>query len=150
MMEPVAGSPPGRPLSGRDITIYAAIGLGVWLNGALTFRLGGAFLFESGPAVTGMVAIFISVAVCLIFRSTMRWRGTRESEALTVAVIMLLPGLFGEAARQSVFSWATGLDIRAEPRFAAIMFLGNAVLIAYALARHLRARRNLSVPSRTG
>ncbi|HEX4105651.1 MAG TPA: DUF5367 family protein [Rhizomicrobium sp.] len=129
-----------RELGNRDALIYAAIGLGVWLNGALTFRLGGAFLFESGLAMSVAVAIFISLAVCFIFRSTMRWRGTKESEALTVAIIMLLPGLFGEAARQSVFGWATGLDASAAPRFSAIMFLGNAVLIAYALARTLRTR----------
>ena len=70
----------------------------------------------------------------------MRWRRTKESEALTVAILMLLPGLFGEAARQTVFGWATGLDARAAPRFSATMFLGNAVLIAYALTRSIRAR----------
>jgi hypothetical protein len=83
--------------------------------------------------VSVAVALFVAVAICLIFRSTMRWRGTRESEALSVAITMLLPGLFGEAARQSVFVWATGLSVEAAPRFSAIMFFGNGVLIAYAL-----------------
>lgn len=129
----------GRNLTKRDMVVYAAIGLGVWLNGAITFRLGGVFLFESGPMIGVAVALFIAGAVCLIFRSTMRWRGTKESEALAVAVIMLLPGLFGEAARQSVFQWATGLDVQAAPRFSATMFLGNGVLIAYALIRSRRA-----------
>lgn len=128
-----------RDLTNRDITIYALIGLGVWLNGALTFRLGGDFLFQSGPLVTAAVAIVVAVAVCLIFRGTMRWRGTKDAEALTVAIAMLLPGLFGEAARQSVFHWATGLPIRAAPRFSAIMFLGNGVLITYALIKARRA-----------
>jgi hypothetical protein len=130
----------GRDLTNRDMAIYAAIGLGVWLNGAVTFRLGGAFLFEGGPWISAAVAVFIAVAVCLIFRSTMRWRGTRESEALTVAISMALPGLFGEAARQSVFHWATGLPVDVAPRFSAIMFLGNGVLIAYALFRARRTR----------
>lgn len=130
-----------RQLCNRDITIYAGVGAGVWLNGALTFRLGGPFLFEGGRAMTIAVAAFIAAAVCLIFRSTMRWRGTQESEALVVAVVMLLPGLFGEAARQSFFTWATGLEVGAAPSFSAIMFFGNAVLISYALMRHLRSRR---------
>jgi NADH:ubiquinone oxidoreductase subunit 2 (subunit N) len=133
----------GRDLTSRERWIYAAIGLSVWLNGAVTFRLGGAFLFESGPVVMILVATFISVAVCLIFRSTMRWRGTRQDEALTVAVIMALPGLFGEAAREALFTWATGLEVSAAPRFAATMFLGNAVLIAYATIKMYRARAPL-------
>jgi hypothetical protein len=130
----------GHDLTNRDMTIYAVIGLGVWLNGAFTFRLGGAFLFESGPLISVAVALFVAVAVCLIFRSAMRWRGTKESEALTVAITMLLPGLVGEAVRQSVFHWATGLPVQAAPRFSAIMFLGNSALIAYALIRARRAR----------
>jgi hypothetical protein len=130
----------GRDLTLREIWIYAAIGFSVWLNGAVTFRLGGAFLFESGPLVTVLVTAFISVAVCLIFRSTMRWRGTRQDEALTVAVVMALPGLFGEAAREAAFTWATGLDVSVAPRFAAIMFFGNAVLFAYGAIRAYRAR----------
>jgi hypothetical protein len=132
-----------RDLTGREMAIYAAIGFSVWLNGVLTFRLGSAFLFESSPATGIAVALFICIAVCLIFRSTMRWRRTKESEALTVAVTMMLPGLFGEAARMSLFSWATGLDVRVAPRFAATMILGNAALIAYAL---VRARLACRVP----
>ena len=131
----------GRDLTLREIWIYAAIGFSVWLNGAVTFRLGGAFLFESGPLVTILVTAFIAVAVCLIFRSTMRWRGTRETEALSVAVIMALPGLFGEAGREAFFTWATGLDVRTAPRFAAAMFFGNAVLFAYGAIKAYRARR---------
>ena len=57
----------GRDLSNRDMVIYAAIGLGVWLNGALTFRLGGAFLFERGPLVSVAVALFVAVLWAVIF-----------------------------------------------------------------------------------
>ena len=128
-----------RGLSNRDIAIYAAVGFTVWLNGALTFRLGGAFLFENGLAVGVLVALVIAVAVCLIFRSTMRWRGALETEAVTIAVVMALPGLFGETARQTVFSWATGMRVEADPQFAATIFFGNAILQIYALAMARRA-----------
>ena len=39
-------------LSDRDILIYAAIVYSVWLNGALTFWLGGTALFENLPLVS--------------------------------------------------------------------------------------------------
>jgi len=121
----------------RDVAIYAAAGFSVWLNGAVTFRLGGRFLFESGPWVTVLVAVVIAALVCLIFRTAMVWRKAPASQAVTVA--MALPGLFGEAARQLVFGWATGLPASAQPAFAAVMLFGNAVLLTYAVVRARRA-----------
>jgi hypothetical protein len=123
------------PLRDRDILIYAAIGFSVWLNGALTFWLGGQGLFESGPAVSLLVAVAIAISVCLIYRSTMRWRKTDITQAVPAAVAMLLPGLFGEVVRQLVFPWATGLKPAAQPAFVATILFGNAVLLAYALWR---------------
>jgi len=123
----------------RDVAIYAAAGFSVWLNGAVTFRLGGRFLFESGPWVTVLVAVVIAALVCLIFRTAMVWRKAPASQAVTVAVLMALPGLFGEAARQLVFGWATGLPASAQPAFAAVMLFGNAVLLTYAVVRARRA-----------
>ena len=123
------------PLCDRDIQIYAAVGFSVWLNGALTFRLGGRALFGNGPWVLLLVAVFIALAVCLIYRSTMRWRKSDMTQAVPVAVVMLLPGLFGEVARQLVFSWATGLKPDSQPAFVATILFGNAVLLTYALWR---------------
>jgi hypothetical protein len=127
----------------RDVWIYALVGFCVWLSGAVNFRLGGTWLFESGPWVTTVAALIIALLVCLIFRSTLRWRGTSETDALTVAVVMLLPGLFGEAMRQIVFHWATGLKSTTQPAFAASVIFGNSVLMTYALWKQWRARRNL-------
>ena len=128
-------------ISDRDICIYASVGFSVWLSGAVNFRLGGKWLFESGPWVTAIVALVIALLVCLIFRSTLRWRGTSETDALNVAVVMLLPGLFGEALRQIMFHWATGLKPATQPAFAASVIFGNGVLMVYALWKQRRARR---------
>lgn len=126
-------------LSGKDLLIYSAIGFSVWLSGALEFRFAGGALFESGALVALLSAVFIAVGVCLIFRTTMRWRKSPESQAVTVAVTMALPGLFGEAARQLLFGWMTGLAPRTQPVFAATIFFGNAVLLTYAIIRQRRA-----------
>lgn len=117
----------------RDLFIYAAIGFGVWLSGALEFRYAGKWLFESGPRIALLSAAFVAVAVCLIFRSTLLWRGGNPRDGVTVAVAMGLPGLFGETARQLVFGWSTGLAPATQPMFAATLFFGNAVLLAYSL-----------------
>jgi len=128
-------------MTNKNILIYFIAGLGVWLNGAVTFRLGGRILFESGPLVSMIVAVAIAIAVCLVLRVTMTWRKAEESDAVTIAVIMALPGLFGETARQTVFSWATGLPVDAAPTFDAAIFFGNAVLLTYAVIKARRARR---------
>ena len=120
-------------MSRRDIVIYAAAGLAIWLNGAVMFRLGGRVLFDNGPILVAVVGIAVAVLVCVAFRATLAWRRGRPSDALTVAVVMALPGLFGEVARQSVFSWATDMPVASAPGLAAVIFFGNAVLLSYAL-----------------
>ena len=126
-------------MSNRDLLIYAAAGLGVWLNGAVTFRLGGRFLFESGPLVTVLVGLVIAALVCAAFRATLAWRKGQPKDAVTVAVVMALPGLFAETARQILFPWATGLGVALAPQFDAVIFFGNAALLSYALVVARRA-----------
>jgi hypothetical protein len=125
-------------MSDKDRLIYALAGLSVWLNGALTFRLGGRFLFENGHWVALLAAVVIALLVCLVFRACMGWRKAPASQAVTVAVIMALPGLFGETARQLVFGWATGMGLATQPAFAATIFFGNAVLLTYAAVKERR------------
>ncbi|HEX2593001.1 MAG TPA: DUF5367 family protein [Rhizomicrobium sp.] len=127
------------PLSDRDLLIYAAAGFAVWLFGALEFRWLGGAMFENGALITALAAASIALSVCLLYRSAMRWRGTAMDQAVTVAVVMALPGLFGEAARQLVFGWATGLKPETEPAFVATIIFGNAVLLAYAVFRQRAA-----------
>ncbi len=133
-------------MSRRDALIYALAGLGIWLNGAVSFRLGGRILFHNGPLVIAAVAVAVAVLVCLAFRVTLAWRKGRAADAVTVAVLMALPGLFGEAGRQLVFPWATGLTTSDAPAFAAVIFFGNAVLLTYAVV----VQRRDSAPAPSG
>jgi len=63
----------------------------------------------------------------------MGWRKGDLSQAVTTAVIMALPGLFAETARQLVFTPATGLPPEASPIVSSVIFFGNAVLLTYAV-----------------
>ncbi len=120
-------------MSRRDAVIYPLVGFSAWLNGAIGFRLGGRVLFESGPLVTAVVAIVIAALVCAVLRGTMGWRKADPSQSVTIAVVMAVPGLFGETVRQLLFTGATGLPLAASPTFSAVIFFGNAVLLTYAL-----------------
>jgi hypothetical protein len=120
-------------MNGREMLLCGALGFAVWLSGALEFRYAGEFLFERGPWIAALSAIVIAISVCLIFRTTLRWRRLPRGQAVTLAVVMGLPGLFGEAVRQLLFVWATGLKPEIQPVFAATLFFGNAALLACAL-----------------
>jgi hypothetical protein len=63
----------------------------------------------------------------------MGWRKADPSQAVSIAVIMAVPGLFAETARQLIFTATTGLPIAASPTFSAVIFFGNGVLLTYAL-----------------
>jgi hypothetical protein len=63
----------------------------------------------------------------------MNWGKAPPSKALEIAVVMITPGLFGEVARLSVFSWATGLRPETAAPFAAVMIFSTAFLLVYAM-----------------
>ncbi len=119
----------------REMGLFALLGLGVWLQGAVMFRLGGRVMFESGPWVLLLSGAGIALSVCVLLRTVMTWRKALASQSVLVAVIMALPGLFGDVAYISAFHWFTGLNATTAAPFAAMIIFGNAVLLAYALVR---------------
>lgn len=116
-----------------ELAILALLGFGIWLGGAVTFRLGGGVLFDSGPWVLAASAVAIAITVCLLLRSIMNWRKAPAAQAVTVAVAMALPGLFGCAAYTLAFTQVTGLASTNAGPYAAVMLFGNATLLAYSL-----------------
>ena len=126
-------------MSPRETALYAGIGFLVWLSGAVLFRLGGALMFESGPWVLLAAAVGIAVSVCFLLKATMDWRRAPAAEAVTIAVVMALPGLFGDVAYVLAFARITGLHPVTAGPYAALIIFGNACLLAYALVRARQA-----------
>ena len=127
-------------MAGRELGVLALLGFGIWAGGAVTFRFGGGLLFENGPWVLLASAIGIAVTVCVLLRSVMNWRKSPSAEAVTVAVAMALPGLFGDVAYTLAFAPITGLSPVTAGPYAAIIIFGNACLLSYALWLQRRAR----------
>ena len=123
----------------KEITTLSLLGFGVWLSGAVTFKFGGAAMFENGPWVLAASAVAIALAVCLVLRSVMDWRKVAISQSVTVAVIMTLGGLFGDVAFILGFHQITGLSQTTAGSYAAVVIFGTAVLFLYALIRQTRA-----------
>lgn len=119
----------------RETILYAVLGFGVWLSGAVMFRLGGKLMFESGLWMLLFSAVGIAVSVCLLLRTTMAWRKAPLHQSVLIAVVMALPGLFGDVAYVSDFSAITGLQPATAGPFAALVMFGNAILLTYSLVR---------------
>lgn len=123
----------------REMAILGLIGFAIWLSGAVTFRFGGALLFENGPWVLAASALGIALTVCLLLRTIMDWRKAPAAQSVTVAAVMTLSGLFGDVAYVLGFHRITGLAQTTAGAYAAVVIFGTAVLFAYALVRQARA-----------
>ena len=123
----------------REMGLLGLIGFGIWLSGAVGFRLGGALMFENGPLVLAFVAVGMAFSVCLLLRAIMDWRKVPVAQSATVALVMTLGGLFGDVAYILDFSAITGLKAATAGPFAAVLIFATAVLYAYALIRAARA-----------
>jgi hypothetical protein len=120
-------------MTAREMTTLALLGFGIWLSGAVMFRFGGGVMFENGPWVVAASALGIALSVCLLLSSIMGWRKVPASQAVTAAVVMTLPGLFGDVAYVLAFQRITGLGGEAAAAYAAVVIFGTAALLAYAL-----------------
>ena len=119
----------------KEMTTLSLLGFGIWLSGAVMFRFGGGLMFENGPWVLALSGAGIALSVCILLASIMGWRKTPSSQAVTVAVVMSLPGLFGDVAYILGFHAITGLQPATAGPYAAVVIFGTAALLAYALAR---------------
>jgi hypothetical protein len=117
----------------KEMTTLSLLGFGIWLSGAVMFRFGGALMFENGPWVLAASGVGIAFSVCLLLSSIMGWRKTPADQAVTAAVVMTLPGLFGDVAYVLGFHRITGLGAATAGPYAAVVIFGTAVLFAYAL-----------------
>jgi hypothetical protein len=120
-------------MTSREMTTLAILGFAIWLSGAVMFRFGGALMFENGPWVLAASGIGIALSICLLLSSIMGWRKVPAAQAVTAAVVMTLPGMFGEVAYVLAFQRITGLSPATAGAYAAVVIFGTAVLMAYAL-----------------
>jgi hypothetical protein len=122
-------------MTARENAILALLGFGIWLSGAVMFRFGGALMFENGPWILAASAAGIALSVCLLLKTVMDWQKIEIGRSVPVAVVMTLPGLFGDVAYILDFHQITGLRAETAGAYAAVVIFGTAALYLYALVR---------------
>jgi hypothetical protein len=120
-------------MTAKEMTTLSLLGFGIWLSGAVMFRFGGGLMFENGPWILAASGAAIALSVCLLLSAIMGWRKTPPAQAVTAAVVMTLPGLFGDVAYVLAFHRITGLAPATAAAYAAVVLFGTAALFAYAL-----------------
>jgi hypothetical protein len=126
-------------MSQRETAFLALLGFVIWLQGAVTFHFAGALLLEHGLPILALVGVVVAVSICVLLTTIMGWRKLPAAQSVTVAVVMLLPGLFGDVVYVLAFNRLTGLQPASVGAFAAVMLFGTAVLLAFALVRAARS-----------
>jgi hypothetical protein len=119
----------------RELWLLSLIGFSIWLSGAVTFRFGGHMMFETGTAAVALSAFAIAMSVCLLLRAVMDWRKVPIGRSVLVAVVMTLPGLFGDVVYVTWFHALSGLRPATAATYAGVVIFGTAVLYLYALVR---------------
>jgi len=87
-----------------DKFLFLLFGLGFWVVGTIWYELRGPRVFESGPQrywINFVVTPVVTAVVCILI---LKWRQVPAAHWASAALLIALPGMFGEAALLSQFA----------------------------------------------
>ena len=123
-----------------DRILFFLFGLAFWIIGTLWYEVRGPFVFETTSLrywINFILTPIVSAAVCI---AILRWRHIPAPEWASAALLIALPGMFGEAVLLSNFSV---LMPRMQPasagRYGAFLFAAYALFLTIAEIVTLRA-----------
>jgi hypothetical protein len=117
----------------NDKLLFGLFGLTFWIVGTLAYEARGPQVFEASArrywfnfAVTPVV----TAAVCILI---LRWRKIPAAEWATAALLIALPGMFGEAALLSNFArFMPRMHPATAGRYGAFLFASYALFLTIA------------------
>jgi len=87
-----------------DRFFFLLFGLAFWVIGTIWYELRGPRVFESSPQrywVNFVLTPIVTAALCILI---LKWRHVPASHWASAALLIALPGMFGEAALLSHFA----------------------------------------------
>ena len=124
----------------RDRVLFLLFGLAFWIIGTLWYELRGPLVFETTSLrywINFVLTPIVSAAVCI---AILKWRHIPTPEWASAALLIALPGMFGEAVLLSNFAV---LMPRMQPasagRYGAFLFAAYALFLTIAEIVTLRA-----------
>jgi len=87
-----------------DKLLFLLFGVGFWVLGTVWYELRGPRVFESGSQrywINFVLTPIVTAAVCILI---LKWRQIPAAHWASAALLIALPGMFGEAALLSNFA----------------------------------------------
>ena len=123
-----------------DKLLFALFGAALWIAGTIWYELRGPHVFESTSQrywINFVVTPILSTAICIFL---LRWRHVPAGEWSSAALLVALPGMFGEAVLLSRFA---SLMPRMHPetagKYGAFLFASYALFLTIAEIITVRA-----------
>jgi hypothetical protein len=125
-----------------DNLLFVGFGAAFWVIGTIFYEWRGPQVFESGSQrywINFVLTPILTAAICVVL---LRWRHVPAAEWASAALLIALPGMFGEAALLSCFAT---LMPRMHPetagKYGAFLFATYALFLTIAEVVTIRATR---------
>lgn len=88
----------------HDRLLFLLFGAAFWVIGTIWYELRGPQVFESGSQrywINFVITPVLTAAICIVI---LQWRHVPATEWASAALLIALPGMFGEAVLLSCFA----------------------------------------------
>jgi hypothetical protein len=117
----------------NDKLLFVLFGAAVWVVGTIFYELRGPQVFESGSQrywINFVLTPVLSAAICMIL---LWWRHVSAADWASAALLIALPGMFGEAVLLSRFaSLMPRMRLETAGKYGAFLFATYAVFLTIA------------------
>lgn len=116
-----------------DKALFLLVGVVFWIAGTILYEYRGTHVFESTPQRYWINFVLTPVLTTVICVLILRWRHTPAAEWAFAALLIALPGMFGEAALLSRFAeFMPRMRPESAGRYGAFLFATYALFLTIA------------------
>ncbi|HUO16980.1 MAG TPA: DUF5367 family protein [Verrucomicrobiae bacterium] len=116
-----------------DRMLLLGIGIVSWIGGTILYEFRGTHVFESGNQrywINFVLTPIVTSAICMLI---LKWRHLPAADWGSAALLLALPGMFGEAALLSRFAeWMPRMRPETAGRYGAFLFATYALFLTIA------------------
>jgi hypothetical protein len=123
-----------------DKLLLPLLGVAFWVGGTILYELRGHHVFEGsdqGYWINFILTPVVTAAICILI---LKWRHTPPTDWASAALLIALPGMFGEAALLSRFAvFMPRMRPETAGRYGAFLFATYALFLTIAEIVTMRA-----------
>jgi len=126
-----------------DKLLFPLIGIAFWVGGTILYEFRGQHVFEGSSQrywINFVLTPVVTSALCILI---LRWRHISPADWASAALLIALPGMFGEAALLARFAvWMPRMRPETAGRYGAFLFATYALFLTIAEVISARAAGN--------